>query len=162
VVVETNKGHGRREVRTLHASHDLNNYLDWPYVGQVAMVEREWWDGRGRRHYQVRYLITSLASANAAQLLAYKRGHWQIENGLHYVRDETLGEDRSQVRKGGPAVMAAVRNTAIGLLRRAGERNIAAATRRNQMHPHRALQLIGLQLLRKGPTSPTSFSRAWM
>ena len=115
------------------------------------MVEREWWDRHGRRHYQVRYLITSLATASASELLAYKRGHWQIEDGLHYVRDETMGEDRSQVRKGGPAVMAALRNTAIGLLRRAGETNIAAALRRNMMHPHRAFDLVGLQLLRKGP-----------
>ncbi len=111
------------------------------------MVEREWWAGDGTHHYQVRYLITSRATASAEQLLNYSRAHCQIEDGLHYVRDETLGEDRSQVRKGGPAVMAALRNTAIGLLRRAGAANIAAATRRNLMHPQRALKLVGVQVL---------------
>lgn len=63
------------------------------------------------------------------------------------MRDETLGEDRSQVRKGGPAVMAALRNTAIGLLRCERVTNIAEATRRNQMYSQRALKLLGLPCL---------------
>jgi hypothetical protein len=60
------------------------------------------------------------------------RGHWAIENRSHHVRDVTLGEDASRIRKGsGPEVMAAIRNATIGLLRLSGASNIAAAVRRN-------------------------------
>jgi len=73
------------------------------------------------------------------------RGHWRIENQSHYVRDVTYGEDRSQVRSGTIAqVMAAVRNTAIGLMRRAGKTNIAAATRYYRAQPKEALALLGI------------------
>lgn len=95
------------------------------------------------------YAITSLSPerANAAKLLQLWRGHWAIENRLHWVRDVDLGEDRSQVRKGhAPQVMAALRNVTIGLLRKAGVPNVAAALRRNAAHPEEALALLGLTL----------------
>ena len=63
--------------------------------------------------------------ADVAQLLHYKRAHWQIENGLHYIKDFVFGEDRSTIRKGsGPRVMAALRNFALGTLRLMGVKNI--------------------------------------
>lgn len=127
------KGHGRRERRTLTATTALNGYLDWPGVGQVgrieSVVERD-----GRRTEEIRYFITSVprAMAGAAGLLSWSRGHWTIENRSHYVRDVSLGEDASRIRKGsGPQVMAALRNLAIGLLRSTGAENIAAVMRRN-------------------------------
>ena len=56
--------------------------------------------------------------ARPAQLAAWIRGHWSIENKVHWVRDVTYDEDRSQIRTGtGPQVMAALRNAAIGALR---------------------------------------------
>ena len=80
-------------------------------------------------------------------MLALWRGHWQIENGSHWVRDVTLGEDACQVRTGhAPAVFAACRNTCLGLLRRAGYRNVAAALRRHSMYPREALALLGIRL----------------
>ena len=78
------------------------------------------------------YALTSLPphQADAARLEHLWRGHWQIENGLHYVRDVTLGEDASQVRtQHAPANFAACRNTALNLLRQHGVTNIAAALR---------------------------------
>ena len=73
------------------------------------------------------------------------RDHWCIENRSHWVRDVTFDEDRSQVRCGAtPQVMAALRNTAIGLLRLHGEPNIAAASRRLAAQPHLALALLGI------------------
>lgn len=73
------------------------------------------------------------------------RGHWHSENKAHWVRDVTCDEDRSQVRSGAiPQVMAALRNTAIGLLRAAGATNIAAATRYDAAQPEQALVLLGL------------------
>jgi hypothetical protein len=127
------KGHGRTERRTLKATTALNDYLNWPGVGQVGQVEsvvtRE-----GKTTTEVRRFVTSVprSEADGARLLGWVRGHWSIENRSHYVRDVTLGEDASRIRKGsGPEVMAAVRNAAIGLLRLGGASNIAAAIRRN-------------------------------
>jgi predicted transposase YbfD/YdcC len=91
-------------------------------------------DQGGKRTEAPRYFITSVprATANAAELLKKVRGHWSIENGSHYRRDVTFGEDASRIRKGsGPQVMAALRNAAIGFLRSTGVTNIAAALRRN-------------------------------
>ena len=83
---------------------------------------------------ETRYFITSVprAVAGAAGLLSWSRGHWTIENRSHYVRDVSLGEDASRIRKrSGPEVMAALRNLTIGLLRATGVSNIAEAVRRN-------------------------------
>jgi hypothetical protein len=127
------KGHGRCERRTLKATTALNGYLDWPGVTQVGQVERVVVED-GKTTTEVRCFITSVprSEAGAGQLLEWVRGHWSIENRSHYVRDVTMGEDASRVRKGsGPQVMAAVRNAAIGFLRRTGATNIAAALRRN-------------------------------
>jgi hypothetical protein len=127
------KGHGRRERRTLTATTALNGYLDWPGVGQVgrveSVVERD-----GKSTSEARYFITSVPRqvAGAEELLRWSRGHWTIENRSHYVRDVSLGEDASRIRKGsGPEVMAALRNLAIGFLRSTGVSNIAEAMRRN-------------------------------
>jgi predicted transposase YbfD/YdcC len=78
------------------------------------------------------YGVTSLglAQASPARLADLLRGHWAIENGLHYVRDVTFAEDASQVRTGsGPSVMACLPNLAIGVLSRAGPVNLAATLR---------------------------------
>ena len=73
------------------------------------------------------------------------RGHWEIENRLHYVRDVTLGEDASQVRKGAaPEVIAVLRNATLCLLRLNGVQNVAAALRQTGWLPGQALRLLGL------------------
>ncbi len=83
--------------------------------------------------------------ADAAALLASNRKHWHIENRSHWVRDVTFDEDRSHVHVGSiPHVMAALRNTAISLLRLAGTTNIAAACRRHAAQPWQALALLGI------------------
>ena len=125
--------HGDRlEVRRLWASTALNEYLKWPGLKQVLKIERET-DKRGQKEKQVRYAITSLGpEAGSRKLLGLVRGHWAIENQLFRVRDVTLGEDASQIRKGSaPQVMASLRNTVIALFRHSGTVNIAAAIRQN-------------------------------
>ena len=83
--------------------------------------------------------------ADANRLLSLVRRHWTIENRSHWVRDVTYDEDRSQVRCGSiPQIMAALRNLGIGLMRAAGETNIAAASRRFAAQPWAALALIGI------------------
>lgn len=132
--------HGdRQEQRTLRASSALNEYLRWPHVGQVCTIERTV-TRKGRTTVETGYALTSLMpkQADARRLLDLWRGHWAIENKLHWVRDVTFDEDRSQVRTGsGPQVMAALRSTAIFVLRRAGHTNIAAALRTYAARPSR-------------------------
>lgn len=141
--------HGdRHERRTLLASAALQEagYLRWPHAGQVCAIQREV-TRKGQTTVEWGYAITSLTpqQASPARLLDLWRGHWSIENKLHWVRDVTFDEDRSQVRTGsGPQVMAALRSTAIGVLRRAGHTNIAAALRTYAGRPTAALALLGL------------------
>jgi len=140
--------HGdRREMRRLWASSALCGYLDWPGVAQVCKVERRT-ERKGKVSEEVRYAITSLGSeVKPEQLLRHIRGHWAIENRLHYVRDVTFGEDASQVRTGGaPQVMAALRNVVISILRAEGWNNIAAGLRYTGWRPREALRLLGLDL----------------
>jgi hypothetical protein len=94
-------------------------------------------------------VVTSLAHAQAspARLADLLRGHWSIENGLHWVRDVTFAEDASQLRTGtGPQVMACLRNLAIGALCRAGPVNLAAALRHHARDPRRPLATLGITL----------------
>ena len=93
------------------------------------MVEQD-----GKISHETRHFITSVPRdlADASQLLVWGRGHRSIENRSHYVRDVTLGEDASRIRKGSSReIMAALRNTAIGFLRVTGATNIAETVRRN-------------------------------
>lgn len=122
----------------------LNDYLDWPQVGQVFWLVRERTEGGQTTQEQV-YGITSLTrqEANAEELLELLRGHWGIENGLHYVRDVTLGEDASRVRKGtAPAVLAGVRNAALPLWRSLELASVADAIRACLFRPKIAFRLV--------------------
>ncbi len=75
------------------------------------------------------------------------RCHWHIENKSHWVRDVVFGEDKSQIHCGNaPQVMAAIRNTVIGLIRSAGRNDITAACRKFAAQPRIALELIGIQI----------------
>jgi predicted transposase YbfD/YdcC len=143
-------GHGRIEQRNITTSEALVGYSDWPGLAQVFEIGRYViMPKTGAERVEVVYGITSLRPewVSPGQLLAFVRGHWHIENKSHWVRDVTFDEDRSQVRCGNiPHVMAALRNTTIGLLRWAGHTNIAAACRRFAAQPAQALALIGIAL----------------
>jgi predicted transposase YbfD/YdcC len=140
------QGHGRYDdTRHLSASTDLTDYLDWPGLAQVFRLERTWHDKKGA-HRTIRYGITSLSPeiASADQLLALRRGHWTIENRVHYVKDVSLGEDQSPVHlANGPMILAILRDTALNLLRGAGVSAIAAQLRAISRHPERVLPLLG-------------------
>jgi len=100
---------------------------------------------RGETTVEVVYGITSLdrGTATADRLLELTRGHWGIENELHYTRDVTLGEDRCRVRRGNaPRVMASLRNVAVHLLRNTDHPSVPAATREMAAFHDRALDLI--------------------
>ncbi len=142
-------GHGRIEQRTITTSEALVGYSDWPGLAQVFELGRHVITQKtAKERAEVVYGVTSLSPERATpgRVLELVRGHWHIENKSHWVRDVTFDEDRSQVRWGNiPQVMAAFRNTAIGLLRWTGSPNIAAACRRLAAQPAQALALIGIE-----------------
>lgn len=134
------------ETRIIEVSTEIDPRMDLPYVKQVFRLRRIRTDlcGRGRSE-EVVYGATSLAPEEAGprRLLKLIRGHWEIENRLHWVRDVTFDEDRSQVRTGAaPRAMATLRNLAISLFRLNGETNTASARRRFAWNPRLALALV--------------------
>lgn len=118
------KGHGRIETRRLEVTAALAEYLapSWHGLAQVCRLTRER-IVRGKATLETVYAITSLTAdaAGPERLLALSRAHWGIENKLHYVRDVTCREDQARTSAGhAPQVLAALRNTALTLLRRCG------------------------------------------
>ncbi|MEU1035468.1 hypothetical protein ABZ402_43710 [Streptomyces mirabilis] len=84
-------------------------------------------------------------AASGAQLAAWIRGHWKIENLLHHVRDRTFCEDDLKMHIGRlPRVMAGLRNLAISVHRQDGRTNIAAALREVARDWNRPLAALGL------------------
>ncbi|HEV1997622.1 MAG TPA: hypothetical protein VGR61_05785 [Candidatus Dormibacteraeota bacterium] len=130
---------------TAHVAH-----LNFPGVYQAWAITREVSDLHAnplRKRNETVYGITSLTTyqANPADVLAFNRGHWGIENREHHVRDVTFDEDRSQVRTGSsPQIMAAMRNIAISLLRLAGWTNIKQATEKMGRRLDQVLTLLGV------------------
>lgn len=120
----------------------------FPHANQGVKVVRERANLDGSKaSTETSFFITSLTAgqANTEQLANLIRGHWGIENKIHWVRDVTFDEDRSQIRTGnGPRVMATLRNLAIGALRLGGHTNIAAGVRSVSRNLNRALALLGL------------------
>src|SRR5271166_2972280 len=118
------KGHGRIETRRMEVTASLAEHLapTWPGLAQVCRLTRER-IVHGKTSIERVYAITSLTAdeAGAERLLALSRQHWGIENELHYVRDVTCREDQARTNAGNaPQVLAAMRNTALTLIRRLG------------------------------------------
>ena len=140
------KGHGRRETRTLERSAALVGYLTWPDARQVMRRTcRRVIVATGEVQEETTYGVSSLPpeTATAAEVEALWRGHWTIENQVHRVRDGTFAEDASQVRVGhAPQALAALRNGLLSLLRALGWTNIADAVRHYGADAQRALALL--------------------
>lgn len=144
------KEHGRLEMRQVVASELLNDYLDWPAVGQVLQrtcvrITQK----TQKKSQEVSYAVTSVTheQATVAQMATLWREHWTIENKSHYVRDETLGEDRSQIHVGhAPQALAVLRNGLLIALRRQGWTSIADALRAHEAPTARAFALLGIPI----------------
>ncbi|MFE7752844.1 ISAs1 family transposase [Streptomyces sp. NPDC057428] len=138
----TERGHGRRATRTIKVA-DVPAWITFTGAAQVAQLRRTV-TRKGRRTVEIVYLITSADTRTAPPevLATWVQSHGEIENRLHWVRDVTFDEDRSQVRTGNATrVMAGVRNTAITLLRLHGHQNIAAALRHHARDTDRPINL---------------------
>jgi predicted transposase YbfD/YdcC len=147
VAKEVRKGHGRLEERTLTVSSQLKDYLQWPYLEQVFMLDRRYISTKtGETNQKTCYGFTSLSRNKITpdKLLEMTRSYWGIENGLHYRRDVTLNEDRTRMTKGNLAqAMACINNLVIGLL--IGKLNyhyLPDARRFFDAHPANAFDLI--------------------
>jgi predicted transposase YbfD/YdcC len=140
------KAHGRIEQRRVVVTSQMKGYLKWPHLEQVFKIEREVEEiSTGKQRREVSYGITSLKreEASAERLMEIVRGHWAIENGLHYRKDKTLREDACRLKRGKAAqVMAVINNLVVGLVLRQGIRNLARARRRYSAYPMEALNLI--------------------
>ena len=140
-------GHGRIEIRTAQSCQLLTHWLrarGFTKAGQVVRVERVRRIA-GAEAVSVEYSVTILdrTRATAFDLMRWIRAHWAIENQSHHVRDVTLGEDASRVRKGNSAeVMAGLRNVVIHLLKDVTAVSTRAATHRMQVHPEEAIALL--------------------
>jgi predicted transposase YbfD/YdcC len=142
-------GHGRVEIRTIQTSEMLNDYLDWPGVGQVYQLEREFlWVRQARvskTSYEVEYGITSLPrkQAPAIKILNTRRQHWGIETGLHYRRDVTFHEDATRMTIGSAGgILSIVHNLVLALLKLAGFSNSARGRRWFDGHIQDAFALL--------------------
>lgn len=147
-LLERDAGHGRKESRSIKVI-DLDGTPEaglFPHGARaIKVVRRRRRSGRVKASVETVYAITSLGHRDAdPRLLAgWLRSHWTIENSLHWVRDVTEGEDHSRVRTGnGPQAMAALRNTAINIIRLRGGTNIAAAHRHFSYRPADALDAL--------------------
>ncbi|WP_406465007.1 ISAs1 family transposase [Streptomyces sp. NBC_01622] len=138
-------GHGRSEIRRIKAA--TVNSLLFPGARQTVQIKRRRTDSKtSRTTLKTVSAVTSLTAeqVTAGQLAELVRSHWTIEV-LHHVRDTTFAEDASQLRTGNaPRAMATWRNLAIGALRMAGVKNIAAGLRRHARDPRRPRALLGL------------------
>jgi predicted transposase YbfD/YdcC len=137
------RGHGRTERRTLKIT-SVARGLAFPRAAQAIWIVRRR-QVKGKWSAETCYAVTSLTvtQATPVQFAAIIRGHWGIEDRLHWVRDTDFDEDRSQVcTASGPRTMASLRNLVITILRLAGTTNIAAALRYHARQPSRPLQTI--------------------
>ena len=125
--------HGRIETRKIWTTTELNDYLNFPHVGQAFVIERESIEKKnGESSCEIAYGITSRTSeqADAQRVLNINRGHWSIENSCHYIIDWNYDEDRSRIRTGyGPENMTRLRRFAIGVIKSKGVRSVAQKMR---------------------------------
>jgi len=143
--VQEGRAHGRIERRIVKVV-TVTAGLAFPHAAQAIQVTRRTRRPGSRKwRTETSYAITSLQASQARpdQLAQWIRGHWKIENQLHWVRDVTFGEDASTARTGtGPHVMAALRNPVISILRLAAHTSIASALRHAARDPALAFPLL--------------------
>lgn len=126
--------HGRIETRKIWVTTELNDYLNFPHVGQAFLIQREFTDKKsGIKSWDFAYGITSKSpeQADAQRVLATNRAHWTIENSCHYILDWNFTEDRCRIRTGhGPENISRLRRFAISIIKLKGKRSVAQTMRK--------------------------------
>jgi predicted transposase YbfD/YdcC len=142
------KAHGRLEHRRIICSPELNEWLAsrWAGVAQVFRLERTTTLLKSDKvRQQIVYGISnlSLSQAPSMRMLALNRGHWGIENRLHWRRDVTLGEDSCQTRTGAaPSILACLNSAILSLMDRLGIHNVPRQARFFDAHLDQAVQAL--------------------
>ncbi|MCK9921351.1 ISAs1 family transposase [Frankia sp. AgPm24] len=138
------RGHGRIETRIVKAT-EVRAGIDFPRALQAVQITRRRAVADRPAQTETVHAITSLPTHQASPTLLadLARGHWTIENRLHWVRDVAYDEDHHRARTGNtPQVMASLRNLAITSLRLTGTTNITQALRHHARRPERPLATI--------------------
>lgn len=125
-VMEPDNGHGRLDERRVWASGDVDwlrrRHPDWPDLRGIVCVEGRRLDfATARQSTQTRYYLTSLdpRKLGVMRLGELVRGHWSVENNLHWCLDVSFGDDAARVRKDhGPVNLAAIKRHVLGLVKR--------------------------------------------
>lgn len=121
--------HGRIETRKIWITTELNDYLNFPHVGQAFIIERETTNKKtGETSCEVAYGITSRTpeQADPEKVLITNRGHWCIENSCHYILDWNYDEDRSRISTGyGPENITRLRRFAVSVIKSKGVRSVS-------------------------------------
>ena len=130
--------HGRIEIRKIWTTTELNDYLNFPHVGQAFVIERHFTDKKtGKCSTETTYGITSRSTEqdNAQSVLATNRGHWTIENSCHYIIDWNYDEDRTRIRTAfGPENITRLRRFAIGVIKSKNVRSVSQKMRQLTMN----------------------------
>ncbi len=126
-------GHGRIESRSIWTSTQLNDYLDFPFVGQIFAIERHTIDKKSAiETKETVYGLTSHSpySGDAKRLVQFNRQHWGVESH-HYILDWNWDEDRCTIRKGfGPENITSLRRFATGLIKSIAKDSVSSTIER--------------------------------
>ncbi len=142
-VEQTSKAHGRLETRTVWATADGKGYGDWPALAQGLCLQR-----RGVRLATGEIAtervcgLTNLTSdhLDRAKTLQHGRGHWAIENRLHWVKAGLLKEHASRVRTDqAPLILATLRHALVACLRAFGFDSLTQSRRHCALNVEEAL-----------------------
>lgn len=119
-IEEIDKDHGRLEIRRYWVTDNISSLSavsGWKGLQSIGMVERECWQG-DKQTIEKRFFINSI-TANANKFSQAVRGHWGVENPLHWRLDVVFGDDVSRIRKeNGPAIMTSIRHLSLNLFER--------------------------------------------
>lgn len=150
--------HGRIEVRKIWTTTELNDYLDFPHVGQAFVIQRETTHKKsGEYSSEIAYGITSRTpeQADPKRVLTVNRGHWRIENSCHYIIDWNYDEDRSRIRTGhGPENITRLRRFAISIIKSKGPRSVSQKMRQLTQNLRAVFDYLHMT---KNSTTRTSF-----
>jgi len=120
--------HGRLESRSIWTSTQLNDYLDFPFVGQIFAIQRHTINKKtGKESNDIAYGLTSHSpqSANPERVLKFNRDHWGVESH-HYILDWNWNEDRCTIcTDHGPENITRLRRFATGLIKSISKDSVA-------------------------------------
>ena len=125
--------HGRLESRSIWTSTRLNDYLDFPFVGQIFSIQRHTIDKKtGKESKEIAYGLTSHtpASADAERVFKFNREHWGVESH-HYILDWNWNEDRCTISTGhGPENITCLRRFTNGLIKSISKDSVSSITKK--------------------------------